>query len=703
MSLKLSSIPYPPNVDYSKQAIVLPGSKKPGQTGTLAAVFSCNPLGGTYARNTYKLKHPNSYAQLGVYRDALWAPNHFPHGILPGRVLPELFESGLSRGLDRPFLGSRSVVSEVPLVFGREYIWQTYGEVDKRRRAIGSAIEYKFNSGMYAQGGEFETVGIWSINTPHWQTIDLACQAYNKVSVSLYDTLGVDACEYIIQHAEISLVFVTTQKIATLLTISHKTPTIKTIVSIEKLHDTTRDILIRWGKEKGIEIMDLLEFEALGERNLIVPLPCTPDTITCISYTSGTTSNPKGVVITHGNFVAGAHGLLHGSSYTEDTCVMSYLPLAHCYQRMIDIFTYSFGGKIGYSTGNPLRLLEDAQVLKPNFFPSVPRILNRMYQSGMQSAKLPGPEGALFRKALETKLHNLHTKGEVEHKEYDNLVFSKVKAVLGGQVKLICSASAPISKPCMDFLKIGFACHVIEAYGLTETCGVTTLGWEGDPGSTSKIGPPRMCCEIKLIDVPSMGYTSEDHPNPRGEICTRGPNVFKRYFKDEKKTQEALDDDGWFHTGDIGEVDPAGRFKIIDRLKNIMKLAQGEYVALEKIENIYSACSIVGQLYVHGDALQDHLIAIIVPDPVALSHLVGNHVKVSELNNSKTAKKVMEVLMETAHKAGLKGFEQIKAVHLTTEPFSVENGLLTQTFKVKRREAAEFYKVVIEDIYSRER
>ncbi|KAG8887969.1 hypothetical protein FRB98_008642 [Tulasnella sp. 332] len=638
MSLKLSSIPYPPNVDYSKQAIVLPGSKKPGQTG--------------------------------VYRD--------------GRVLPELFESGLSRGLDRPFLGSRSVVSEVPLVFGREYIWQTYGEVDKRRRAIGSAIEYKFNSGMYAQGGEFETVGIWSINTPHWQTIDLACQAYNKVSVSLYDTLGVDACEYIIQHAEISLVFVTTQKIATLLTISHKTPTIKTIVSIEKLHDTTRDILIRWGKEKGIEIMDLLEFEALGERNLIVPLPCTPDTITCISYTSGTTSNPKGVVITHGNFVAGAHGLLHGSSYTEDTCVMSYLPLAHCYQRMIDIFTYSFGGKIGYSTGNPLRLLEDAQVLKPNFFPSVPR-------------------RALFRKALETKLHNLHTKGEVEHKEYDNLVFSKVKAVLGGQVKLICSASAPISKPCMDFLKIGFACHVIEAYGLTETCGVTTLGWEGDPGSTSKIGPPRMCCEIKLIDVPSMGYTSEDHPNPRGEICTRGPNVFKRYFKDEKKTQEALDDDGWFHTGDIGEVDPAGRFKIIDRLKNIMKLAQGEYVALEKIENIYSACSIVGQLYVHGDALQDHLIAIIVPDPVALSHLVGNHVKVSELNNSKTAKKVMEVLMETAHKAGLKGFEQIKAVHLTTEPFSVENGLLTQTFKVKRREAAEFYKVVIEDIYSRER
>ncbi|KAG8887967.1 hypothetical protein FRB98_008640 [Tulasnella sp. 332] len=635
----------------------------------------------------------------------LWGPNHFPYGTLPGKVLPDLFDSGLAYGRDKNFLGHRQVISEHPLVLGKEYIWQSYGQIDKRRRNIGSAMEYKFKSGIYAQGGEFETIGIWSINQPDWQVLDLACQAYNKVSVSLYDTLGPDACEYIINHAEISLVFSTSQHIPTLLTIAHKTPTMKTIVSMAKLHPSTKEVLSRWGKERGIEIMDLPEFEALGEKHLIAPLPVGPDTVASICYTSGTTNNPKGVVLTHGNLTSAALGCMHGSDYTDKTVLLSYLPLAHIYERVLEIVTITFGGSIGYFSGDPLRLIEDAQVLKPDFFPSVPRVLNRLYQAAMQNTKAPGLKGALFRKAIETKLHYLHATGENKHMLYDRLVFSKVQAVLGGRVKTIISGSAPISRDCMDFLKIGFACDVLEGYGLTETCATATLGWHNDPTSTTMIGPPRVCNEIKLLDAPSMNYLSTDKPNPRGELLVRGPNVFSRYFKDEKNTKEAIDPEGWFHTGDVAEVDAQGRFRIIDRIKNIMKLAQGEYVALEKIENTYSSCPVVGQLYVHGDSLRDHLIAVVVPDPVVLSQVVGYDASGSNLRKAcddpKTADKVLKMLSETAHKAGLKGFEQIKAVHLTTEPFSVENNMMTPTFKVRRRDAALFFKEVLDALYAR--
>ncbi|KAG8999667.1 hypothetical protein FRB94_006009 [Tulasnella sp. JGI-2019a] len=669
MQSAITCIPLPKGVDYKHQANIVPGSKRPGQTGEY-----CNP--------------------------------NFNPGVgnLPGKVLPDMFVSGLSRGADRPYLGHRPVISENPLVLGKEYVWQTYGQVDRRRRLVGSALEFKHKSGLYKAGEEFETVGIWSINRPEWQIIDLACHAYNKVSVSLYDSLGPDACEYIINHAEIPIIFATQQHIPTLLTLAKRTPTVKTIVSIDTLDHKSKKVLIAWGKDHGIEIMDLAEFEALGEKHLIDPLPVTPETIASICYTSGTTSNPKGAVLSHGNLTSATLSNLHGCNFEDTGIVMSYLPLAHILERFMEISATAIGGQIGYFSGDPLRLMEDAQILKPTMFPSVPRVTNRIYLAVMQSGKAPGLKGAMFRKAMETKLHNLHATGENKHMLWDRLVFGKVQALLGGRVQTIASGSAPISRECMDFLKIGFACDVIEGYGMTESCATAAIGWVGDPTSTGMIGGPQVVNSMKLVDVPSMNYTSEDKPNPRGEICIKGPNVFKRYFKDEKNTREALDDEGWLHTGDIAEVDPLGRFKIIDRLKNIMKLAQGEYVALEKIENIYSACHVVAQIYVHGDSLKDHLVAIVVADPVNLGGLIKHdHTDLEGLNKRvkepEVVEKVLRSMNQTAQKAGLKGFEHVKAIHVTMDLFTVENGILTPTFKVKRRDAAEIYKEVLAGLY----
>ena len=253
----------------------------------------------------------------------------------------------------------------------------------------------------------------------------------------------------------------------------------------------------------------------------------------------------------------------------------------------------AMGAQIGYTTGDPMNLLDDLAVLRPHFFPTVPRVINRIYQSAMAAGTAPGIKGALFRRAVATKLHNLRATGAFHHTFYDRIVFRKVSAqatlylpimltrylllqlaaVLGGRMRLFSSGSAPISANVMDFMKIGILSEVIEGahrslmpclilcidglryrvkpnheckdlteiktlllhsrYGMTENCASFVRTWTYDPKSSGTVGAPLPNCELKLIDVPSMGYSAEDKPYPRGEICMRGEQRFTCYFKGE--------------------------------------------------------------------------------------------------------------------------------------------------------------------------
>ncbi|MBA0641096.1 hypothetical protein Goklo_025685, partial [Gossypium klotzschianum] len=196
---------------------------------------------------------------------------------------------------------------------------------------------------------------------------------------------------------------------------------------------------------------------------------------------------------------------------------------------------------------------------------------------------------------------------------WDKLVFNKIKAKLGGRIRFLSSGASPLSPDVLDFLKICFGCRVVEGYGMTETSCVISSMEEGD-NLSGHVGSPNPACEIKLVDVPEMNYTSDDQPYPRGEICVRGPIVFQGYYKDEVQTREVLDEDGWLHTGDIGLWLSGGRLKIIDRKKNIFKLAQGEYIAPEKIENVYAKCKFIAQCFIYGDSLNSSLVAIVSVD-----------------------------------------------------------------------------------------
>eukprot|EP01018_Ginkgo_biloba_P036627 Gb_32723 [translate_table: standard] len=314
----------------------------------------------------------------------------------------------------------------------------------------------------------------------------------------------------------------------------------------------------------GIEIISYSKLLDQGRRNLQPFWPPMPEEVATICYTSGTTGTPKGAVITHGNLIASVAGSSLSIKLYPSDVYLSYLPLAHIYERAITIGMVYNGVAIGFYQGDNMKLMDDMAVLRPTIFASVPRLYNRIYSGILNAVNMSGTlRKRLFNAAFNSKKQAIMN-GKVPSPIWDRLVFNKIRAKLGGRVRLMVSGASPISPEVMDFLRVCFGGRVSEGYGMTETSCIVCICDEGD-NLSGHVGSPNPACEVKLVDVPEMNYTSDDKPHPRGEICVRGPIVFKGYYKDDLQTQEILDEDGWLHTGDIGLWLPGGRLKIIDR------------------------------------------------------------------------------------------------------------------------------------------
>jgi len=308
---------------------------------------------------------------------------------------------------------------------------------------------------------------------------------------------------------------------------------------------------------------------------------------------------------------------------------------------------------------------------------------------------------SIFKTAYAAKQDGLK-EGYLTHAVWDSVVFSSVREKLGGNVRLMITGSAPLSTTVMEFLRICFSCPVIEGYGQTETSGgaTTTLPDETELGN---VGIPISCVEMKLVDVPEMGYTSKDTPHPRGEICYRGPCITQGYYKNDVKTKEAFDEHGWLHSGDVGLILDNGHFKIIDRAKNIFKLSHGEYIAPEKLENIYVQSRFVLQVFVHGETIKSSLVAIVVPDPEVVLPWAEENGKAKDVASLCKDPDLIKVVFEDMTVVGkanqLRGFEFVKEIHLSPTPFSVDNDLLTPTFKLKRPQAQKAYADELAELY----
>lgn len=357
------------------------------------------------------------------------------------------------------------------------------------------------------------------------------------------------------------------------------------------------------------------------------------------------------------------------------------------------------GAKIGFFQGDIRLLMDDLKVLQPTIFPVVPRLLNRMFDRIFAQANTTLKRWLLdfASKRKEAELRS----GIIRNNSlWDKLIFHKIQSSLGGKVRLMITGAAPVSATVLTFLRAALGCQFYEGYGQTECTAGCSLTLPGD-WTAGHVGAPMPCNFIKLVDVEEMNYMAA---KGEGEVCVKGPNVFQGYLKDPAKTAEALDKDGWLHTGDIGKWLPNGTLKIIDRKKHIFKLAQGEYIAPEKIENVYQRSEPVAQVFVHGESLQAFLIAIVVPDVETLCHWArkrGFEGSFEELCRNKDVKKcILEDMLRLGKESGLKPFEQVKGIALHTELFSVSNGLLTPTMKAKRPELRNYFRSQIDELYS---
>ncbi|XP_067259661.1 long-chain-fatty-acid--CoA ligase 1a isoform X2 [Chanodichthys erythropterus] len=628
----------------------------------------------------------NEYARRSILLDS---DTYMTYYYKDARTMYEFFLRGLRVSNNGPCLGSRKQ--------SQPYKWLSYKEVADRAEFAGSALLHRGHS----QSGD-KYIGIFAQNRPEWTISELACYTYSLVAVPLYDTLGTEAISYIIDKASISTVICDLADKAHLILdcVSGRKHSVTTIVIMENFDSE----LTAQAQQNGIEVMSLKELEAIGKANHKTPIPPKPEDLALICFTSGTTGNPKGAMLTHGNVVSNCSAFI---KVTQVHCMLnqtdihiSYLPLAHMFERVVEGVLLVHGARIGYFQGDIRLLMDDLKTLKPTVFPVVPRLLNRMFDKIFGQANTPLKRWLLD---FATSRKEAELRSGVVRKDsmWDKLIFSKVQASLGGRVRLMITGAAPVSPTVLTFLRAALGCQFYEGYGQTECTAGCTMSLPGD-WSAGHVGAPLPCNLVKLMDVAEMSYFAA---NGEGEVCVKGPNVFQGYLKDPERTLEAIDKDGWLHTGDIGKWLPNGTLKIVDRKKHIFKLAQGEYIAPEKIENIYIRSDPVAQVFVHGDSLQACLVGIVVPDPDFLPGwakkrgIEGSYTEMCKCKELKNA--ILEDIIRLGKEAGLKSFEQVRDIALHMEMFSVQNGLLTPTLKAKRTELRSHFREQIDQLYAK--
>lgn len=513
-------------------------------------------------------------------------------------------------------------------------------------------------------------VAIISNNRPEWNFCDFGCQQANIVTVPIFPTISNNELKYILNHGEVTTIFISDKSIYNKLSeIEQEIPNVKHIISFNPIEN----------------IMSFDQFLELGNKNIQaeklqeIKNSITPDMLLTLLYTSGTTGTPKGVMISHHNLVSNTIACQYFAPFTSKWRALSFLPLNHVYERMVSTLYLYKGVSIYYAEG--LETIGDnLKEIKPQVFVSVPRLIERVYEKITATGeKLTGFKRKIFDWSLKLAL-NYELKGkngiwyEFQRKIADKLVYSKWRAAVGGELVCIASGGAALN-PKLEkvFLCAGIVC--LQGYGLTETCVVVSVNRYGE--DNIRIGT----CG-KVIDGVDVKIAEED-----GEILVKGPNLMLGYYKNAEATNEVIDSEGWFHTGDVGTFVEEKFLKITDRKKEIFKTSSGKYIAPLMIENKIKECRYVEQSMVVGEN-QKFASALIVPSFVNFKeYCKDNNIEWTtnqEMSQHETLKKLINDHIKQINKA-LAPFEQLKRVAILDKDWTIDGGELTPKMSLKRR------------------
>ncbi|KAF8523839.1 long-chain-fatty-acid-CoA-ligase [Gautieria morchelliformis] len=559
-----------------------------------------------------------------------------------------------------------------------------------------------------AKGDVFNIYAATSVN---WQLMNHACLQISATVATAYDSLGQSGLLHALNEPECVGVFTNADLLPTLAKVLPDANTIRIIVYDGDAAATDLEHLR--SARPDVKLLTIDELRALGKGKPPTDRPPKRDDVGCIMYTSGTTGPPKGVVLTHANLVAGVAGIygILGDELRKSDFFLAFLPLAHILELVVEIGLSFYGMTTGYGR---IKTLTDASVrncqgdlnaFRPTIMIGVPAVWETIRKGIIGKINQSGAlRKGVFNAALSIKRADVPILKNV----VDAVVFSQIKAQTGGRLRLALSGGSTLSRETQEFLSLALV-KVIQGYGLTESvamCSILTPEYF----SYGPVGVPVPPIEVKLKDHPEAGYLSANSP-PRGEILIRGVSVTKGYFKrdDLNNDPEIFTKDGWFRTGDIGQWNPDGTLSIIDRIKNLVKLQSGEYIALERLESVYKSCNLVTNLCVHADANARQPIAVIFPHEANLRHALstdeagGTNHSFSDLAALCKDKRVHALLLRECNaagkKSGFKSMELLQAVVLTPEEWTPQNGLVTAAQKLQRRKIGERYAAEIKDAY----
>ncbi|KAJ1954911.1 long-chain fatty acid-CoA ligase [Dipsacomyces acuminosporus] len=485
--------------------------------------------------------------------------------------------------------------------------------------------------------------------------------------------------------------------------------TVKHIIYYQDLYGMPKGCAEAIEKVKArFEIFTIDQVHKLGEENPAELNLADGDDIALVMYTSGSTGTPKGVLISHGGVMSVAGGIHEFIppyiEYGHD-CVLSYLPLSHVLAFFVDMYCLYSGIAIGY--GSPRTLTDesvrecsgDIKALRPMVMLGVPQVWGTI-RAGMlkQVDKSSWLVRKLFYGAVEIK--NLLRDHHMPHSFLDNIVFKKTREATGGRLKFIITGGAPINKDVQRLMTAALA-PMIQGFGMTEMSGLVSVQLPTD-ASLGNVGPPAPHVEVKLVDVPEANYFAK---NGQGEIWLRGPSVFKGYLDNEEETRNTITEDGWVKTGDIGEWTDRGQLSIIDRKKNLVKLMNGEYIALEALESTYKNSLFINNICIFADSRMTQPCAIINIDENVIGRLADDagikYNNPSEIaSNPDFIKVVLADLQQVAKRNHLTKQETLCAVRIDAQLWAPENERLTPAMKLKRSDIRDYNKDKLSDMYA---